>query len=80
MLLTVRVPENAEVWINGTKMTRTGTEREFASPPLTSGKDYSYDVRARWVEDGREVERTRKITFHAGERRNIDFQSPPPKE
>jgi uncharacterized protein (TIGR03000 family) len=80
MLLTVRVPANAEVWINGARMTQMGTEREFVSPPLTEGRDYSYDVRARWTEDGREVNRTRKISFHAGERRVIDFEGPPPKE
>jgi len=36
--VTVRVPAEAEIWFQGTKMTQTGTVREYQSPPLTPGR------------------------------------------
>ena len=50
----------AEVWFNGTPTTSTGPARQFASPPLTPGTRYSYDIRATWNENGREVTQTQQ--------------------
>jgi uncharacterized protein (TIGR03000 family) len=72
-MLDVRVPADAQVWIDGSKTTQTGTERRFESPTLTPGKTYSYDVRARWMGDEGEVTRTKHVTFHAGDRVSVDF-------
>src|SRR5262249_21511744 len=48
ILLSVRVPGDAMVWINGEQTTQTGTRREFASSGHTLGKTYVYTVRAQW--------------------------------
>jgi uncharacterized protein (TIGR03000 family) len=47
-VVTVLVPADAEVFFDGERMTETGTERRFVTPPLTVGENYSYQVRARW--------------------------------
>jgi len=65
--LNVQVPANAQLWIDGYKTTQTGTMRHYTSPPLTPGMNYSYDIRARWMENGKPVERDKKVSFHAGE-------------
>ena len=74
--LTVTLPEDAEIWFNGTAMTTTGSVREFTSPPLTPGKKYTYDVRARWNENGHEVTQTQQVEVTAGGLANVRFPVP----
>jgi uncharacterized protein (TIGR03000 family) len=69
----VRVPGNAEIWFNGAKTSQQGLVRQFESPGLEPGYDYTYEVRARWMENGREVERTRQFVVRAGDRLGVDF-------
>jgi uncharacterized protein (TIGR03000 family) len=71
--VTVRVPAGAEVWFDGTKTRQTGALREFESPELMRGREYTYEVRARWTQDGKEVSRTRSIEVAAGARKTVDF-------
>lgn len=71
--MSIRVPADAEVWFGDVKTNVTGTERLFVSPPLEPGRDYTYEIRARWNENGRPVERTRTLQVHAGDRLNISF-------
>ena len=49
--------------------------RKFVSPPLEPG-EYTYELKARWKEDGREVVRTRRIPVSPGARRTVDFTQP----
>jgi uncharacterized protein (TIGR03000 family) len=71
--VTVRAPADAEIWFGGTKTRQTGAVREFESPELMSGRKYTYEVRARWTQDGKEVSRTRSIEVTAGARKTVDF-------
>jgi uncharacterized protein (TIGR03000 family) len=75
--VTVRVAAEAEIWFNGTKMTSTGPKREFYSPELTPGREYSYDIRARWKESGHEVTQALTINVSAGAWIPVDFPLPP---
>jgi uncharacterized protein (TIGR03000 family) len=73
-LLIVRVPDpDADIWFNGTKTNQRGSQRLFESPDLERGRDYSYEVRARWTADGQAVEETRTIEVHAGDRLTMNF-------
>src|SRR5262249_10294447 len=74
--VTLKVPANAEVWFEGTKTTTTGAVREFESPPLTPGRRYTYQVRARWKENGHEVTQTQKVEVTAGAHANASFPVP----
>jgi uncharacterized protein (TIGR03000 family) len=50
--------------------------RRFVTPPLTTGKNYVYEVQAVWHEDGREVSRKQTITVEPNQRQTVDFLSP----
>jgi uncharacterized protein (TIGR02246 family) len=76
--ITIIVPANAEVFFDGKPTKEKGTERVFLTPPLEVGEKYSYELRARWQEGGKVVERTRKIKVSAGARVRVDFLAPPP--
>jgi len=67
-LINVRVPPNAEVWFDDQKTSQTGSFRSFISPPLNPDGDFVYHIRVRWTEDGRQVDKTRRIDVHAGDR------------
>jgi uncharacterized protein (TIGR03000 family) len=71
--VTVVVPEDAELWFNGTKTNQTGKRREFATAPLTPGKDFRYRIKARWIEDGKPVELTQTIKVRANSSQTVDF-------
>lgn len=73
VLLNVKVPANAEVLVDGQRTSRTGTERQFISPPLAPGFEYTYTVEARWQENGQPVTKTRKVTVQPGKEAMVDF-------
>jgi uncharacterized protein (TIGR03000 family) len=74
----VRVPPNAQLWFGDVKTVQGGEFRNFYSPPLERGSNYTYEVRARWSENGRIREQTRLVRVRAGERTAVDFVQPQP--
>ncbi len=77
VIIDVKVPAQAELWIEGKKMSQTGELRRFVSPPLEPGQRYSYDFRIRWKEGSREATRVRNIDVQPGESYTIDLVNPP---
>jgi uncharacterized protein (TIGR03000 family) len=78
--MIVRVPENAELYCDGVKMTLTGSERNFLSPPLPPGRTYPYEIRIRWMgADGKSVEQTRQVQVQGGQRTTVDFFASNPR-
>jgi uncharacterized protein (TIGR03000 family) len=73
--IDIRVPPDADVFFDGKKTTQRGVNRHFVTPPLEEGKNYSYQVKATWNEDGKEVTRTRDLPVQAGQRKMVDFLS-----
>jgi len=76
VLINVRVPPNAEVFFDDQRTSQVGVVRSFISPPLSSDRNFVYHIRARWIEDGRQVERTRNIEVHPGDRLFVNFHTP----
>jgi uncharacterized protein (TIGR03000 family) len=77
-LIEVKLPaSDADVWFQGERTTRTGTVRQFRSPPLVVGRTYTYDVLALWGEGGQSTKQLRKVPVKAGDRLTIDFTAPP---
>ena len=73
-LLRVHLPADAKLFFGKTEATvQNGSMRLFRSPSLDPGSDYQYDLRARWTEHGRTVERTRAVPIHANDVVNVDF-------
>jgi uncharacterized protein (TIGR03000 family) len=75
--VNVLVPSDAALLFNGVRMPQTGSLREFVTPALETGRDYTYKVRATWTENGREVTRDQAIRVRPGERTDVDFMNPP---
>jgi uncharacterized protein (TIGR03000 family) len=74
----VHVPASAELWFDGSPTKQTGDQREFQSPPLERGQNYTYELRARWTDNGRVVDETRKVPVHANGSLSVDFTQPAP--
>jgi uncharacterized protein (TIGR03000 family) len=77
--VTISVPADAAIWAEGIEMTSTGPVREFQSPPLTAGSRYTYELRARWNENGHEVTQTQHVAVSAGARVSVHFPVQPTK-
>jgi uncharacterized protein (TIGR03000 family) len=77
-LINVSVPANAVITFEGKETSQMGAFRQFISPPLIPGQEFSYTIKVRWTEDGTEVTRSRHITVHAGDVVNLTFNSGTP--
>jgi uncharacterized protein (TIGR03000 family) len=75
----IRMPADAKIWFGEEKTTQTGSSREFVTPPLAPGNEYTYEVRAQWTENGRNVTQSRRVSVRAGERVSITFPEKPPE-
>jgi uncharacterized protein (TIGR03000 family) len=74
--LRVLVPADAELWIGDSPTAQRGAERQFVTPPLEGGRNLVYEIRSRWKEQGRDVERTRTVRVFPGDRVTVDFLTP----
>lgn len=72
-VLTVWVPYNAEVTVNGLKTASKGSRRQFISHGLKPGFSYKYVVKATIVHDGQLVEDTQVVTLKAGDISAVAF-------
>jgi len=70
--LSVSVPAGAEIWFDGAATTSTGTVRQFNSPPLTPGQ-HSYQIRARWNENGHEATQSQQVEVTPGAHVSVRF-------
>jgi uncharacterized protein (TIGR03000 family) len=71
--INVSVPADAQITFDGAKTMQNGAFRAFVSPPVAPGRDYYYNVTAKWQQGGREVTRTQRIAVHAGDVINMSF-------
>ncbi len=79
--IRVRVPANAELWINNDKRTQNGVVREFVTPALDPDHIYVYNVKARWREEGGiAVEKTLRVRTISGMRVTVNFVRPPAEQ
>jgi uncharacterized protein (TIGR03000 family) len=76
--VTVRVPADAQIWVENQATMQTGAVRNFVSPELVPGRDYLYDIRAVWQQDGHTVQQDRQLTVRAGSNITLDFNQPAP--
>jgi uncharacterized protein (TIGR03000 family) len=67
------VPADAAIWFDGNATTLQGRDRRFSSPPLSTGVRYSYEIRVRWTDRDQVLERTRRLSFQAGDQVRIDL-------
>lgn len=72
-MLTVSVPYDAKVTVNGRLTKATGSRRQFISFGLQPGLSYKYVVKAEVVRDGQTVEDTRTVSLTAGQIESVAF-------
>jgi uncharacterized protein (TIGR03000 family) len=73
--VTVTVPTaDAQVWFDNAPTTQRGTQRTFHSPPLESGSNYTYTIKARWTENGQPMEQQRQVQVQPGQSVSVDFR------
>lgn len=78
-LLTVDVPADARVFVNGKLTTSQGLSRQYVSRNLQDGFNYTYEVKAQVVRGGEVVEETRTVDLRAGEVSKLAFDFAPAK-
>jgi uncharacterized protein (TIGR03000 family) len=73
-VIDVRVPAaNAEVFFEGINTRQTGVRRVFHSPAIQVETTFYYQVRARWVDDGKVQDQVRPVGVRANETIVVDF-------
>jgi uncharacterized protein (TIGR03000 family) len=75
VLIFAHVPADAEVWFDNERMAQTGPERVYVTPPLPKNSRYSYDMKARWTEEGSRVDRSQRVSFMPGDRVRVEFRT-----
>lgn len=71
--LTVTVPADAKLTVDGVANTMTGAERVFRTPALEKDREYAYTMKAEVVRDGKVVSQVQKVQFRAGGKVTVDF-------
>jgi uncharacterized protein (TIGR03000 family) len=74
--LTLRVPENAQVWLAGNATASSGPVRQFETTGLRAGQTWkNYEIRVTAVVDGREQSVSKVIDLAAGD--TVEFALDP---
>jgi len=77
--LTLELPAAADVWLDGEKQpSSTATTRTLASSALPIGREFTFNMRAQWVENGTTYEAKQTTTVRAGERGKLAVYSGTP--
>jgi uncharacterized protein (TIGR03000 family) len=71
--LTVWVPFDAKVTVNGRETSSTGSRRQFISYGLKPGFSYKYVVQAEVVRNGQTQTDTRDVTLTPGQITSVAF-------
>ena len=76
-MLAVEVPADAKIFVNGQQTSSTGEIRQYISRNLQPGYNYTYEVRAEMVVDGKTVEEVKTVDLKAGEVAKVAFNLAP---
>jgi uncharacterized protein (TIGR03000 family) len=74
--LSVKVPADARLEIEGVSTKQTGETRRFQSPDLVVGKKYSYTLKATFTRNGKPVSVEKTVSIVAGEETTVDLREP----
>ncbi|QDU88355.1 hypothetical protein Pla175_17300 [Pirellulimonas nuda] len=76
--LSVNVPADAVVFVNGSRTTSTGTQRQYVSKGLAQGEDYAYEVRVEYELNGEKVVESKSATLTADASASLNFTASQP--
>jgi uncharacterized protein (TIGR03000 family) len=69
--LDIRLPADAELYLQGKKSNQIGSERYFVTPPLEPGQTFTCRIKAVWREDGRDREVVRSVVLAPGDHSSL---------
>jgi uncharacterized protein (TIGR03000 family) len=72
-IITVFLPYEAKVEINGLATQSKGSRRQYVSYGLKPGLSYKYEIRAEVVRNGQLEEEVRVVSLTAGENSSVTF-------
>jgi len=75
-ILTVSLPADAKLTVDGGSTRSQSSERQFVSPPLTVGRAFSYTLEATIVRDGVMRVQKRLVKVEAGKASHVTFDFP----
>lgn len=64
---------DAQLFFDDAATQQTGAMRQFVTPALEPKKEFSYMVHAKWKEGDRDMDDSRTVKVHAGDRLTVDF-------
>jgi uncharacterized protein (TIGR03000 family) len=71
--ITVKLPPGAALYVDDRRSPSTEAVRRFSTPPLPTGREFAYLLKAEVVRNGQTETLTQKVPFRAGERVEVDF-------
>jgi uncharacterized protein (TIGR03000 family) len=74
--IRVKLPENARLFVDSHPTTSTGAARELTTPPLETGKQFTYTLTATIVRNQQDVKLERQVTVRAGEKTEVTLEFP----
>jgi uncharacterized protein (TIGR03000 family) len=75
--VTIRLPADAKLFVDGVSCPLTSEVRSFATPSLQPGQQYYYTIRAEVVRDGTPRTETQRVTLRAGQEIEMNFGALP---
>lgn len=79
-ILSVRLPADARLIVEGRETTSTGATRRFTSPPLLPGKKYQYTFIWTYRKDGKYYRGEKNVRIEAGDEKEVDLTAAEVKE
>jgi uncharacterized protein (TIGR03000 family) len=71
--ITVKLPAGATLYVDDRKSPSNEPVRQFRTPPIPTGRDFAYLLKAEISRNGQTETFTQKVPFRAGERVEVDF-------
>jgi uncharacterized protein (TIGR03000 family) len=72
-LVVVKLPAEAELWVDGAATRQGGSYRCFVTPPLEEGRPVLYTLRVRWRVKGAELCRVEEVQVRPGTVATVNF-------
>jgi len=73
--VSVSLPADGKLFIDGQPIPNVADGKVFQTPELRPDREYTYEIRAEVVVDGKVVSRTRHVTLSAGDVIRADFST-----
>jgi uncharacterized protein (TIGR03000 family) len=71
--VTVRLPEDARLYVDGTVCPLTSGTRSFETPALEPGRSYYYTLKAEVTRDGQPRSESKRVMVQAGTQVDVSF-------